>query len=461
MRIAKETIQQKTIDFSQVISALSYALDITEGQPAGHAARSCILGMRMGRELGLPVEECSALFYALLLKDLGCSSNSAKVCYLFGADERKAKADLKLTDWTSVARSVGYIASNVAPEGNLLQKASRFMAVATGGRKVARELVQTRCDRGATIARSLQLPEATAAAIRSLDEHWDGSGYPDGLAGDNIPILARILGLAQTAEVFWKKDGVDAACQVAVDRCGTWFDPELVKLFLSMRNDEALWSSMAQDNAADQAVSLEPQDMMLCADERALDRIAEGFSSVIDAKSPWTFCHSSGVADVAVGIAEVLGIGGQRLRILRRAALLHDIGKLGVSNLILDKPSRLTDAEMGQMRLHTTYTYEILNRVQGFSEFAEMAAGHHERLDGRGYHRGISGADLSLEVRILGVADIYEALAAKRPYRQDLSKEEVMSVLDKQTGTGLCPSIVSALKTFLAASNFVPYQVAA
>ncbi len=202
----------------------------------------------------------------MLLKDLGCSSNSSKVCYLFGASDQDAKANLKLTDWTSVAKSVGYIASNVAPEGNLLQKASRFLAVATGGRKV-RELVQTRCDRGATIARSLQLPEATAAAIHSLDEHWDGSGYPDGLSGDHIPILARILGLAQTAEVFWKKGGVDAACQVAVDRSGTWFDPELVKLFLSLRNDNALWSAMTQDNAADQAVMLEPQGLTLSADE--------------------------------------------------------------------------------------------------------------------------------------------------------------------------------------------------
>ncbi len=138
-----------------------------------------------------------------------------------------------------------------------------------------------------------------------------------------------------------------------------------------------------------------------------------------------------------------MGINGQRLRVLRRAALLHDIGKLGVSNLILDKPSRLSDAEMTQMRLHTTYTYEILKRVQGFSEFAEMASAHHERLDGRGYHRGIAGSELDLEVKILGVADIYEALAAKRPYRQDLSKEEVMKVLDKQAGTGLCPSVVS------------------
>ena len=193
----------------------------------------------------------------------------------------------------------------------------------------------------------------------------------------------------------------------------------------------------------------------------ALDRIAEGFSSVIDAKSPWTFCHSSGVAEVSVGIAEVLGISGRRLATLRRAALLHDIGKLGVSNMILDKPSRLTESEMAQMRLHTNYTYQILSRVNGFSEFAETAAAHHERLDGRGYHRGISGSDLSLEVRILGVADVYEALAARRPYRQDLTREEVMVVLDKQAGTALCPAVVGALKTFLAQSNFVPYQVAA
>ena len=440
---------------------MSYALDITEGQPAGHAARSCILGMRIGHQVGLGPAESSALFYSLLLKDLGCSSNASKVCYLFGSDDRATKSDLKTTDWTKFSSSLCYVARNVATEGSMARKASRFLAVATGGQKIARELVQIRCDRGATIARNLLLPELTAQAIHSLDEHWDGSGYPDCLEGSNIPLLARIMGLAQTAEVFWKKSGVDSACEMAINRAGTWFDPELVDVLLSLRGDSSFWTAMNVPDPASEAAKLEPADLAIAADEAALDRVAEGFAQVIDAKSPWTFCHSSGVAEITVGIAKLLGIEGRRLDILRRAALLHDIGKLGVSNQILDKPGKLTPEELAQMRLHTTYTQQILSRVNVFSGFAEMAASHHEKLDGRGYHRGISGDELSLEVRILSVADMFEALAAKRPYRKDLTREDAFAILARETGTGLCPSVVAALQHFVADSDFIPFQLAA
>jgi putative nucleotidyltransferase with HDIG domain len=461
MHFVKAAAAGQAVDFSEVISSLSYALDITEGQPAGHAARSCILGMRIARELGLDVADRSALFYALLLKDLGCSSNASKVCYLFGTDDRKTKCDLKTTDWTRLSESMRYVARNVVQDGTMLQKASRFVAVAARGQKAAKELVQIRCDRGAAIARSLLLPEATAVAIHSLDEHWDGSGYPDCLHGDAIPLFGRILGLAQTAEVFWHRGGVEAACEVARKRSGTWFDPQLVEVLLSLEGDAALAADMGCDDAAGIAAKLEPAELVIHADEDALDRVSEGFSHVIDAKSPWTFCHSSGVAEVATGIGSVLGIEGRRLQKLRRAALLHDIGKLGVSNQILDKPGKLNAEELAAMRKHPDFTLKILSRVRAFRDFAEAAASHHERLDGRGYHRGMSGAALSLEVRILAVADMYEALAAKRPYRQDLSKEEVMTILKREAGVGLCPSVVAALQSFLAHSNFVPYQVAA
>jgi putative nucleotidyltransferase with HDIG domain len=167
------------------------------------------------------------------------------------------------------------------------------------------------------------------------------------------------------------------------------------------------------------------------------------------------------VADLAEGIAEVLGMAGRRLRRLRRAALLHDIGKLGVSNLILDKPGKLDADELTIMRRHPAHTYEVLRRVKAFSEFAELAAGHHERLDGRGYHKGISGSGLGLEVRILAVADFYEALAARRPYRQDLTREEAITIIERDAGKGCCPSVVSALKTFLSTSQFAPHQVQA
>jgi putative nucleotidyltransferase with HDIG domain len=449
------------IKLSEVIGALSYALDITEGQPEGHAARSCMLGMRIAREFRLPAATSSALFYGLLLKDLGCSSNASKMCYLFGSDDRAAKRDVKTVDWSRVSRSIGYIAGHVAPQGSIFRKAAKFAQVAIGGVKQAKALVALRCDRGAKIAKDLQFPDETAEAIRALDEHWDGSGHPDGLAGERIPLLARILSLAQTAEVFIRLHGLEAAMNVVRERSGTWFDPSLARVFLSLRSDTAFWQELQEGDPRQRVSAFEPQDQVLCAQESSLDRIAQSFAQVIDAKSPWTFRHSEGVARISVGISEVMGFGPAECRHMRRAALLHDIGKLGISNLILDKPAKLTPEEMTEMKKHPRYTYEILTRVAGFRVFADLAASHHERLDGKGYHRGLGADQLSTPARILAVSDMYEALAAKRPYRQDLAPEEVMTILSKNAGPGICPEVFAALKTWLATSADSPIKLAA
>ena len=450
------------IRLSEVVGALSYALDLVEGQPQGHASRSCLIGMRLAREIGLMPEDRSALFYALLLKDLGCSSNSSKVCYIFGADDRSAKCDLKTVDWRNTGKALGYIARNAVPGGPLLHRAGRMLRAVAGGKGEARELVKLRCDRGATIAAEIGLPPLAADAIRSLDEHWDGGGYPRGLAGDAIPMLGRILGLAQTAEVFWNKGGPAAACEVAAERGGRWFDPELVRALVDgVGPDADFWATLAAGDVKAQVSAIEPLGFVLNADAGTLDRLAGGFGQVIDAKSPWTFAHSTGVAEVALGIGRILGLPHTDLRDLRRAALLHDVGKLGVSNTILDKPGKLTPEEFAEIRKHPTYTYQILSRVAGISPIAEMAASHHERLDGKGYHRGVEGSALPRGAKILAVADMYEALAARRPYRSDLSAEEVMTIIDRQTGAGLCPEVVAALKTFVAEGTFVPVSLAA
>jgi putative nucleotidyltransferase with HDIG domain len=446
---------------SEVVAALSYALDITEGQPEGHSVRTCMIGMRIAKEIYLTPKQRSALFYALILKDLGCSSNASKVCYLFSADDRQAKSDLKTTNWNRLGAKLGYILRNAAPGAGFGKWMASIANLAKNGTTVARELVEIRCDRGATIARNLSMPEETALAIRSLDEHWDGQGHAAGLAGEDIPILARILGLSQTVEVFHRRDGLEAALEMAKSRSGTWFDPQLVKALRSTRHDTAFWDRMHSTDPLKEAMTFEPEEKRVRASEDLLDRIASGFGQVIDAKSPWTYRHSEGVAEIAAGIASVMGYEGEELRLLRRAALLHDIGKLGISNLILDKPGRLDETELAQMRKHPLYTRQILERVSGFREIAAMAAAHHERLDGKGYDCGLDSSALPTQVRILSVADMYEALAAKRPYRQDLSEEQVMDIIHKNVGTALDPACVEALETFINKSHYEPIKVAA
>jgi HD-GYP domain-containing protein (c-di-GMP phosphodiesterase class II) len=450
------------VRMSEVVSALSYALDIVEGQPAGHAVRSCLLGMHVGQAIGLDDERMSSLFYALLLKDLGCSSNASKICYLFGNDDRVVKADFKTVDWNSLSERLKYVVRNAAPEGGMVDRLRHFGRVALTGAASTSEIVRIRCDRGASIARVLGLSEETAVAIRNLDEHWDGSGHPDGVAGEAIPLLARILNLAQTVEVFLARDGFDAALAMAESRSGSWFDPELVAALGPLRNDEALLQALFCASPRSALHALEPEDRRMVADDATLDRIALAFGQVVDAKSPWTAAHSQGVADVAVGIAREQGFSAEEIVWLRRAALLHDLGKLGVSNSILDKPAKLDEAELAILRRHPEFTFTMLRHVAAFDSIAELAASHHERLDGKGYHRGLDGRDLSPAARALVVADMYEALAAHRPYRKDLDEGEVMTILTKNVlNEGICPAAFEALRSFLRRSNFVPYRIAA
>ncbi len=185
------------------------------------------------------------------------------------------------------------------------------------------------------------------------------------------------------------------------------------------------------------------------ATEERLDRTAEAFARVIDAKSPWTWRHSNGVADIAVALARKLGLAGPAIRTLRRAALLHDLGKLGVSNLILDKPDRLNPDEMAAMRRHPEFTAEILARVSSFAPMATTAASHHERLDGRGYPRAFDGSRMDLPARILVVADICDALRSSRPYREGLPPDRVLEVMEREAGTGIDRDVFEALSALL------------
>lgn len=437
--------ETESFRFSEVLSALSIVLDLVEGQPEGHTVRSCLIGMRVAERLGLDADTRSALFYALLLKDAGCSSNASKMSALFEADDMEVKRKVKTVDWTSLPSAALYTARTASPEGSLLDKAGRMYEFAVRGRKASRELIQIRCERGAEITRLMGFPEDTAQAIRSLDEHWDGKGHPDGLEGEKIPLLARICGLAQTVEVFFKAHGPTGAEEVARVRGGRWFDPALVELLLAEAKEGGLWDDLYRDDAGRQVARLEPAERTLEATPERVDLVARAFGEIIDAKSPFTYRHSEGVARVTVAMAERAGMGPEGTRDLMRAALLHDIGKLGISNRILEKTGSLTSGEYAKIKEHPRLTYDTLSRVGPFRPIAETAANHHEKLDGSGYHRGLRAEDLDLPSRILTVADIYDALSADRPYHKALPQERVLDILREESGTKLDPECVAVL----------------
>ncbi len=433
---------------SDLISALSYALDLTEGQPMGHAVKCCLLAMRLADILQLPEHQKSDLYYATLLKDAGCSSNAARMYDILGGDERKAKQEVKSTDWTRVTfEGMEYLLRNVMPGKSRLERVFAIASVATNRDAQTRELINMRCNRGAQIAKKIGFTEAMSSGVYSLDEHWNGKGFPEGLEGGQIPLLSRIMNLCQTLEVFVTLNGPHDAMQVLRDRSGTWFDPELVEAALRLEEDQELWKLLEQDRVRDEVIELEPSGGIMYVDEGRLDGVCEAFASVIDVKSPFTHTHSRGVTSVAVAICQRLGLPEGDVTLVRRAALLHDIGKLSVPNNILDKPGKLTAAEWETVRLHPYYTQRILERIRGFQHLAFVASSHHERLDGRGYFRNLNAEQLPLTARAIAVADIYDALSSKRPYRSALAKSEVFRIMAVDVPTALDADCFAALKS--------------
>jgi HD-GYP domain-containing protein (c-di-GMP phosphodiesterase class II) len=435
-----------SIRTSELISALSYALDLTEGRSMGHSVRTCVMGMRLAQHIGLSMEEQADLYYALLLKDAGCSSNSSRLFHILNSDEIRAKRDVKTTDWTKVGfESLNFALGHVATESPLPQRMWKLLQVAATQQTDSRDLVKIRCERGSYIAKKLGFSDAVAEGIHSLDEHWSGGGYPNHLLGQEIPMFSRIANLCQTLEVFYEARGEEDALDAVQERSGRWFDPELVAATMSLSKQGILWLGLDSKDLLENALVMEPEERRLVADDTTIDSICLAFADIIDAKSPFTYQHSNGVADAAMDIAIHFGMNEFEKKQLRRAALMHDIGKLSVPNSILEKPGKLTDEEWQVVRDHPYYTFQILKRVPAFKSFSSDAAAHHERLDGSGYWRQLSGNNISRVARILSVADVFDALRAKRPYRDALPLEQVFSIMRKDSPKALDLPCLEAL----------------
>ena len=444
-----------TLQLSELIAALSHALDITEGQPRGHCVRCCWIGMHIARQIGMSQREQWQLYYTLLLKDLGCSSNAARICQLYLTDDLSFKRGFK-TVGDGLPSVLRFVFSHTAVNAGFRQRVAAIVDILRHGPAYSQELIQTRCQRGADIARKLRFSEPVANGIHSLDEHWNGRGRPEGLAGEAIPLGSRIALLAQVVDVLRTADGPDAALAEARARAGSWFDPALVTALECVAQTPGFWQALDAPTLEQQVRALEPGAHRVALDEDYLDDIAAAFGQVVDAKSPFTSGHSERVAHYADTIASRLGVAPARRRWLRRAALLHDVGKLGVSNAVLDKPGKLDDGEWEAVRNHAQFTEEILSRIGAFTELARVAAAHHERLDGGGYPRRLSGDQITLETRIISVADIFDAISAERPYRGATPVARTLEIMAQSVGTAIDPLCFEALRDEVAAEQSLP-----
>lgn len=436
------------IQLSELMLSLTTALDMTEGQPPEHCIRCCWIGMHIGEKIGLSDNELHDLYFTLLLKDTGCSSNAARICELYLTNDQEFKRNFK-TVGTSLSSVINFVINNAGKDKNWLTRISTTIDILKNGDDYAQELIQTRCSRGADIARELRFNENVALGVHSLDEHWDGNGRPENLLKQNIPLNSRIALLSQVIDVFQFENNLDTALAEANKRSGSWFDPDLVSAMNEIVKDQVFCTTLTSASVIQKVMALAPAKANILIDDDYLDCIVSAFGKIIDSKSPFTSGHSERVALFTELIAAEMGIKDDERKWLKRAALLHDVGKLGVSNAILDKPGKLDADEWTAVQQHAQFTKDILSQITPFKNMSHMAGSHHEKLDGTGYPSQLNANAISLSTRIITTADIFDAITAERPYRGAIPVPQALEMMSENLNSAIDPICFDALQRAL------------
>ena len=406
---------------AELIAAISLATDLGMGQPMEQALRTCLLGIGLGRRLGLSQAQLSEVYYVVLLRFLGCTADAHELALHVGGDDRFYRAGL--------APVLGAPPREFLPVALRHVRPTRIPAFLASGAGPFRQGMLAHCELAENLAGRLGLSEAIRHSMTQTFEFWNGRGLPGKAAGEQIALSARIAFIARDAEVLYRMSGIDATLDtIGRRRRAGSYDPSLVDLFVKSGRD-LLGELAATASPWDAALAVEPEPRPWIPEGR-LDQILEVFADFVDMKSPQLLGHSRQVSALATRAAE-----SDRLAI-RRAGLVHDLGRVAVPNGTWDKAASLTGGEREQVRLHAYYSERIVSRCAALSSLAEPVGRHHERLDGSGYHRGCRAPDLSRSARILAVADAFQAMTSDRPWRPALSRDAAAAELTKAVSAG-------------------------
>jgi len=418
---------------AEIIAALSLATDLGMGQPMEQALRTCLLSVTVGRQLGLDDETLSDIYYLALLRFIGCTADAHEEAAAVGGDEIADRALVAPVIMADMPEFLGHYLPRFAAGRALpvrLLLVARYLPQATDA---AKRTIAIHCQVAQMLAERLDIRSSVALYVGDLFERWDGKGIPGELAGDAIPILARIVAVARDVDVFHRGGGWELAVEVLRRRRATAYDPVIVDLFLT--HGERWLNEVGEDSVWEAALAAEPGSPVLVGHLR-LDGLLRALADFIDLKSPYTLGHSSGVARLAEGAARCAGLSEDDVTDVRCAALVHDLGRTGIPNGIWDKPGRLSSIEWERVRLHPYLSERILARSSALAHLATLAGSHHERLDGTGYHRGSPAMLLPTTARILAAADAYQAMTQDRPQRLALSTSAAAAELRKEASEG-------------------------
>jgi HD-GYP domain-containing protein (c-di-GMP phosphodiesterase class II) len=420
------------VRIAELVATLSYAADLGLGQPMEHCMRQTVIALRLADMVGADPADREATYYLGLLMNSFCHADAAEQARWFG-DDIGFKADAIEFLGMDTARIVAFVLRRVASHGSGPDRVRRLAAFPVAGYGQVATFLTTHSTLGAQMAARMGLAEGVRTAIGQAYEQWDGKGYPHHLREDGICLPARLVPLSAGAEVFGRRQSVDAAVQMVRRNRGAEFDPMLADLFCA--NAAELLDGLDDAATWDRVLAAEPFPRRVVSGQD-LDDVLEAMADAVDLKSPQFAGHSRGVANLAAEAGRISGLHDEDLTTLRRAGLIHDLGRLGVSNAIWDKPGPLTEAEQERVRLHPYLTDRMMARVSALAGSREVAARHHERLDGSGYPRGLGAASLTPLDRLLAVADSYHSLTEPRPYRTAFSSAAAARRLQDEVRRG-------------------------
>jgi len=424
---------------------MSLATDLGLGQPPEHMLRAASLSMRIGQRLGLQAPDLGTLYDVSVLTYVGCSVFGDEGARLFG-DDIDFRAQAIQVDLAGLPAMLFMLRQAGRGTGPLNRLRQATALAATGGRDVVSQMAN-HCSAAGVLAERLGLSPDVRSGIEQSYARWDGRGVPRDLAGDEVSLAARIAQLAEVAEVLHRTGGQTAALDVLQSRSGTHFDPALVKLV--QQHPDEIMQDLDAVTASD-VVDLEPVKRPPLT-EQDLDAALAAIGDFCDLRCSWFVGHAAGTARLAQAAAATLGLAADDVQLVRRAALVHDVGRLGVPADVWAKPGIFSERERERMRLHPYYVERIFSRPEPLRRVGLLASTHHERLDGTGYHRGLSSPTLARPARLLACADSYHAMLQDRPHRPAYTPDAAARELRRAATGGLLDG--ETLEAVLAAAG--------
>lgn len=440
---AVSDLHDQPIRVAEILSAFSLATDLGAGQPMGDVLRMCYVAMAVAQELKVSPREQPDVYHAALLAHAGCTAGASLFAALIHGNELEAHRDLFLRDPNSSAEILRWMLRHVAAGEPLYVRAQR-LAELVRGRQDLEELILGVCEVAPRLAARLGMSSQVGQALRHRLERWDGNG-PHRLHGHEIPLIARITHLCMVLVPIHEVEGRERMEEAARRKRGTVLDPNVVDAFLSASRESGFWAGLESEDPWDAVLALEPTSRARFVDEERINDVALAFADFADMKTGHKPGHSRSTAAVAESIAETMRLPQSLATTVRHAALVHDVGEVGVPGRILAKEAPLDQWEVEQVRLHPHYTERILSRVPALQPVATIAGAHHEWMNGQGYHRGLSGSRIPLGARILAVADAFQELLEGRPGRAGVDEEEALNALSSEVGPRLDPECFEAL----------------